>query len=329
MARRLLAVLVLSGMVAAPLAAQQGRAGPKVRIAMTEVEWDPGVTQFASMRGNNSANVVVSEQATFARGLTEMMIAELLKTGRFIVVERKAMEDIQAEQQLQQAQGNRATQVNPGQLVGAQFLIRPTITEFSYGNQAGTQGGSVRAPISVPGLGRPRIGGGKAKITASLVLDTRLMDVESGQITSSVRSASEATQEMNNFSLGTALFDYKKTDFEKTPLGAATREAVADAVQKIVGELGDRPWEGRVVTMRDGQVYLNAGAETGIKAGDELDLVRAGEALIDPATGINLGSAEEKLGRVRVTSVQEKFSIATPLDGATPERGDIVRYPQP
>ena len=59
-----------------------------------------------------------------------------------------------------------------------------------------------------------------------------------------------------------------------------------------------------------------------------LDLVRGGEALVDPATGLKLGQTETKLGRVRITSVQEKFSIATPLDGGAAQRGDIVRYPK-
>ena len=146
MARPLVAFLVLTGMVSFPLAAQT-RVGPKVRIAVTEVEWDPGVRQTAFMRGGNSPSVMVSEQQTFARGLTEMMMAELLKTGRFVVLERKAMDDVQAEQKLQQNQGNAETAAKVGQLVGAQFLIRPAITEFSYGDQASTKGGSVRSPV--------------------------------------------------------------------------------------------------------------------------------------------------------------------------------------
>lgn len=328
MARPLVAFLALTGMVALPCLAQN-RVGPKVRIAVTEVEWDPGVRQTAFMRGGNSPSVMVSEQQTFARGLTEMMIAELLKTQRFIVVERKAMDDVMAEQKLQQTNGNPETSAKVGQLVGAQFLIRPAITEFSYGNQASTQGGSVRSPVRLPGLGRPTVGGGKSSITAKLVLDSRVMEVETGQVTTSVRSEATATQTMNNFDVGTAIVDYKAANFEKTPLGEATQEAVADAVNKLVAQLGDKPWEGRVVTVRDGQIYLNAGQDSGVKPGDVLELSRGGEALVDPATGLKLGQAETKLGRLKVTSIQEKFSIAEPIAPVTAQRGDIVRYPQP
>ena len=75
MARPLVVFIALTGIVVLPCPAQN-RVGPKVRIAMTEVEWDPGVRQTAFMRGGNSPTVMVSEQQTFARGLTEMMIAE-------------------------------------------------------------------------------------------------------------------------------------------------------------------------------------------------------------------------------------------------------------
>ncbi|MBT8097212.1 MAG: hypothetical protein KJO19_09255, partial [Woeseia sp.] len=50
-----------------------------------------------------------------------------------------------------------------------------------------------------------------------------------------------------------------------------------------------------------------------------------GEELIDPETGISLGGAETVLGTIRVSQVQEKFSIAEPVAlGKTPARGAKV-----
>ncbi|MDH3495560.1 MAG: hypothetical protein OER21_02240 [Gemmatimonadota bacterium] len=326
---RPLLVVPLTLMAVTPpwLAAQAPQGGPKVRIAVMETEWDPGVVQSAWMSGGNSPDVFMRERQTFARGLTEMMVAELLKTGRFIVVERKALDDVFAEQDLQRSGAvNQETASQAGRLVGAQFLVRPEITEFSYGQAGSTKGGAVKVPVKVPLAGRVRVGGGKAKITALLVLDSRIIEVETGQITTSVKSEAEAEQSMNNFDLGTAVFDYNAADFEKTPLGAATREAVSDAVAQIVKELGDTPWQGRVVTVRSGQVYVNAGEDMGLRVGDVLEVFRPGEKLVDPETGLSLGATETRLGKMRIASVQEKFLIAEPLASFTAQRNDIVRY---
>lgn len=325
--RSLIVVTTLTA-IATALSAQGPNAGPKVRIAVMEAEWDPGVVQSAWMSGGNSPDVYVSERQTFARGLTEMMIGELVNSGRFVVVERSALQDVLNEQNLQQSgAANPETASRAGQLIGAQYLIRPAITEFSYGEAAGTRGARVRSPVRVPGLGRPSVGGGSASITASLTLDSRIMEVQTGAITQSIKSEAKAQQSMNNFDLGTAVFDYDNTNFQKTPLGEATREAVADAVKQLVASLGDKAWQGNVVTMRGSQIYINAGQDSGIKVGDILALFRPGEALVDPATGLNLGSVDEELGQVRVSSIQEKFCIADAVAGSmTAQRGDIVRY---
>jgi hypothetical protein len=81
-----------------------------------------------------------------------------------------------------------------------------------------------------------------------------------------------------------------------------------------------------VVTVREGQVYVNAGSESGIQAGDILEVFRVGEELVDPETGLNLGQIEEKLGQLEVTSVEEKFSIARTIGEFACERSDLVRF---
>jgi curli biogenesis system outer membrane secretion channel CsgG len=328
--RSLALVLLLSLAVTAPAAAQaqaSAAKGPKIRMAVMEPEWDEGVIQSGWSFGGNAPSVYVRERQTFAQGMNEMMIAELLKTGRFIVVERKALDDVLAEQQLQHSgAGNPETASKVGRVIGAQYLIRPTITEFSYGEEAKTQGGAVKPPVDVPVVGRPKLGGGKAKITARLVLDTRIYEVETSQITTSVKSEATADQSMTKLDLGTEVFDYNSANFSKTPLGAATRQAVADAVAKVVAELGNKPWQARVVTVRAGQVYVNVGQDSGLQVGDVLEVFRPGEELVDPETGIKLGQTETKVGQLKVTSIEEKFSIASPVGNFTCERNDIVRF---
>ncbi|WP_334132852.1 hypothetical protein, partial [Silanimonas lenta] len=56
-----------------------------------------------------------------------------------------------------------------------------------------------------------------------------------------------------------------------------------------------------------------------------LAVVRPGEALIDPETGISLGATETPVGEVQVISVQERFSIASVSSGGRPQARDRVR----
>ena len=56
-------------------------------------------------------------------------------------------------------------------------------------------------------------------------------------------------------------------------------------------------------------MYLNLG-NSAVSVGDRLTLLRPGQALIDPTTGISLGSEDEEIGSVVVRDVRDKFSIA-------------------
>ena len=75
-------------------------------------------------------------------------------------------------------------------------------------------------------------------------------------------------------------------------------------------------------------VYLNLGAGS-VQTGDRLSLMSKGEALIDPETGISLGSEETEIGAVEVTQVQDKYSIARLVSGKLPRAGDVVRSQRP
>ena len=60
-------------------------------------------------------------------------------------------------------------------------------------------------------------------------------------------------------------------------------------------------------------LYLHAG-DSLIALGDEFDLVRRGEALVDPDTGDTLGQVERKVGRIKIVHVDAKMSRAQLID---------------
>ena len=59
--------------------------------------------------------------------------------------------------------------------------------------------------------------------------------------------------------------------------------------------------------------------------GDQVSIRRPGESMIDPETGIDLGTTEEIIARMEVIEVTEKFSKAKLIDGKKPSKKDLVR----
>ena len=57
------------------------------------------------------------------------------------------------------------------------------------------------------------------------------------------------------------------------------------------------------------RIWTNPGASS-VASGDRLEVVSRGEELIDPETGISLGSLDTNIGTVRVVRTEERFSIA-------------------
>ena len=69
--------------------------------------------------------------------------------------------------------------------------------------------------------------------------------------------------------------------------------------------------EGMIIKVEGNRAWINLGSEGGIKVGDKFAVFNVGEALMDPATGANLGADEKHTGDGAVAEVQAKFAIIT------------------
>ena len=98
--------------------------------------------------------------------------------------------------------------------------------------------------------------------------------------------------------------------FEKTPLGQATRQAIEQAVAFVLTASRPVAWTGRVVEANGDQVFVDAGADAGLRPGDRFMVSTVARQLTDPASGAVLGVIEAPLGEVVVVSVQPACSIA-------------------
>jgi curli biogenesis system outer membrane secretion channel CsgG len=260
--------------------------------------------------------------AALGEGMTEILTTELVRSDRFVVVDRQDLRGIVKEQELAMTGlVNEQTGVQTGQMAGAQFFIKGAVTEFNP--QAGGGGLSV-------GYRQAQVGHKSTK--AHVGIDVRLVDNATGQIFAAYNATATARQ--GSTAVGTSFFHNDDpfkiglSGFHGTPLGVAVRDAIQDVVGFILREAAKIPWQGSVIRADGETIYVNRGVSSGLRPGDRLSIWAPGEPLIDPETGFNLGSDEELICAVEIRRVAENFSVASPgatCHGRPIDRGDIVR----
>lgn len=274
--------------------------GPKKLIAISKFE--------------NKSNW--SGQANLGTGMTEQLTDALMKSGHFILLERQDIEGVLEEQNFG-ASGRTTSEggAKIGKLNRAQILIKGAITEFSQQESGGGQG------FNYEGF---NIDFQSSKAHVGVIV--YLYDTSTGQIIASQRCEGKAESGGIVWSYSEADFNFGSSGFKETPLGKASQMAIDKSVYFIVMKMAALPWQGRVVTVKGGLVYLNTGASGGIQVGDLFDVYREEEGLVDPETGLYLGAEQTFIGQVEVLEVQDKFSKATPLKGQGFEKNNIVKF---
>jgi curli biogenesis system outer membrane secretion channel CsgG len=280
--------------------------GPKNRIAVAKFD-------------ANGAFLSVYGGWDVGGGLAAQLTTALVKSGNFIVIERAELATILREQELGlQHIVSKETAAQVGQALGAQLLVRGSVTEFEQ--RAG--GGGIRL-----GVGTGPIGGVLgAQTTAGVVgIDVRLIDTTTGQVVQSHRAEGKVEQRGLSADINVRQVTFGGDAFDKTVLGQATRQAIERAVAMITASAQLVPWTGRVVEVAGDQVFINAGSTDGIKVGDSFVVAGVVRQLTDPSTGALLGVVEQKLGEIRIVSTQEKFSVAAMTTPFQTKRGDLVK----
>jgi len=299
--------------------------GRKVRLGVLAVDNNSTASSFSISSGAGSIDYSSSTTGVPVNGIEAIVIDSLAQTGRFRLVERTELGSVLGEQDLA-ASGRIAkpSGAATGNVLGAEYLVQVVITDYES-NTSGKKGGvGGLLKSKVPLLGG--IGGGKS--TGRVGLNIRLIDAETSEITFTKQI--EAVIKETNLSFGgvgfgsDAILGGFMSSYAKTPIGQAVIAGINEGVFELIKQVGAKPAEGSVVKADPTQIYTNLGSSS-VSAGDRLQIMRMGEELIDPETGISLGGSMTSLGEIEITQVQEKFSIARPISvSGTPARGDKV-----
>lgn len=282
-------VVTLTALAALSIATP-AMAQTKIRVALWDFENNSeGRYWFTEQLGDaarNQIDTAFSENEELSR--------------RFTVIEREKLEMVMKEQGLATAGAvDPQTAAKVGAILGVKYIITGGIDKFAINTTRGGIGG---------------IGGSSTNAEASISL--RFIDSTTAERVIAV-SADGNVRKGGGFIRGASL----SRDDEWGIASEAIEKASSELVKKLttgnyLERVSDAAGGGGGVDMRvikaDGNTaYINVGRLAGIKVGDKFTVHRKGEDLIDPATGMNLGSTEKQVGSLVVTEVQDRFSIAT------------------
>lgn len=261
-------------------------------------------------------------------GLAVMLVNALLKDGRFDVVERAALGEVQTEQALGRTGATTASTAAPtGQMIGASVLIVGTVTKFIPNAAGGSLSvGGIGSSNSNSLLGNIGSTAGVSDTTAEVEINIRLVDTASGRIIASDTATGSASSTGVNANIYTSTgMNVGGQAFLNTPLGKAAQDAIEDAVKKIDIGMENVPWSAAVVENDGGTVYINAGANRNMHPGMTLHVYRQVKQLIDPTTNAVLDTIFNTVGTIQVQNVSDKVSTCTVTSGTAPTRGDVLK----
>lgn len=295
---------------------------PRLRVAVmdltgTALRMQTAQTPTPGGGQTSQTTISIPPPAEFARSLTEALTTSLVATGKFVVLERLALAQVQQEQDLgASGRVNTETAADKGKLMGAQVLITGDITQFAYAHSA--IGGKLTNLVK-------GLDAGVERVSASVSIDLRLIDAITGEVIASIKGDGSASQQGVTTHLTRDEKKYDGSVALSTPLGKASRDAIQKSVAGILENIPKLKWSARVIDFRDGVVYVNAGAALGMSKGMTLEIFDPQPTLIDPETGRNLGAPDKLVGEAVIDSVEAQYSTATVLSGSGFKRNQVVR----
>jgi len=166
------------------------------------------------------------DEPKIGRGISQMLITALVNSGRFTVVERndQVVANILKEQSLGLTGViDPMTAAKVGRLLGAQAIVIGEISEFG-----------IRKTGAYVGLG------GTKTITTRVVVDARMVDVESGRILASETGVGTSSTHTSGVAL---TFEFGTAGFDETTIGISTRKSVNQVVKKFAGAVDNNKLE--------------------------------------------------------------------------------------
>ena len=238
-------------------------------------------------------------------------------SAKFSVIEREKLDMVLQEQGLATSGAlDQQTAAKVGQVLGIQYIVTGAIDKFAINTTKGAIGG-------FGGVGGSYTNG-EATINLRFINTTTAERAVALSADGNVRKGGGFFQ--GNSLSREAEWGIASETLEKAALAVVEKFASGDYASQLTGGGGVMSGsEGKIIKVDGDRAWINMGAMSGLKVGDTFKIISVGEALVDPDTGMVLGTDESETGQGQVVEVQERFSIMT-FTGAA-NAADVVRRP--
>ena len=284
-----------------PVLAPAQDASGKSTLAISSIKPTPSLE--ASVKPDKKL-----EMGRILESLDSQLIDRVNATRKFEVVGRSDLSDIVKEQDLG-ASGNvdAKTAAKAGKLTGAKYLLVSTVDDFQDYVETATFEGTGRSST-------------KRVFRFSVI--GKIYDSSTGKLLESanLQTGNDAFKDISE----NRSYSVKDGNLSDEMMVAVAR----DLAQKIANRLVDVIYPAKILIKRDKEVTVNRGEGGGVAVGDTFNVFALGEELIDPDTKESLGREEAKVGKVKITQVNPKTSLADILDDTGIDKGAVLRRPQ-
>jgi predicted small lipoprotein YifL len=271
--------------------------------------------------GNDRPAVPVETPPRMNKRAREILKNELVKSGAFTVVERERILDIIREINFGKTKYvNSDASGDHAALLPVKYLIEgslgwnmdKTLKDNIDNDRTYKDAGDYRPGVSANVLEPGKVN--REKMLAAI----RQMEQE--------RANNSALAE---FHISCYLSAYNVHTGEVVTsvmgLGANGLEAINDAVEDLITSLSALDNELHVAAIGENGVYIDAGANGGIKPGARFVVTHQGKAILDK-DGQVIGHEEKEVGQIEVTDVQPLMSTAKVVNKTGDmARGDLVK----
>lgn len=301
-------------------------AQPKKRVAVMNFD-------YATVRSQVSAIFGTDEDV--GKGIADLIVEKLVQSGRYSVIERKALDKVLAEQNFSnsdRADTNSAAKI--ARILGVDAIIMGSITQFGRDDTSKGVGGGALSRVT----GRFGVGGVKRTEAKAVVgISGRMVQTDTAEILVAAKGLGESVRKGTSL-LGAGGGDVvaggrvgmKSSNFANTILGEAVDAAVVQLCAQLDQGAVKLPARavvinGLVADASGNSLVLNVGTRAGLKVGDRLQVRRKIRDVRDPATGKILRSLDSPIGEVVITEADEQSSVGAFTGTGAAKVGDIVR----